>query len=250
MKILIVNDDSIHADGIAVLARAAMEFGQVYVVAPSAQCSAMSQKVTLREGLTVEKVEDYPVAVLAAYKVGGTPVDCVKVGLGYLLEDMPDLVLSGMNHGYNVGYDIGYSGTLGAAFEAARCGIPAIAFSMAVKAPAEAAYPYIGDILRELLAAPREPGLVWNVNFPRLDIGAPRGICRDCPVAPVGLYRERYVERTLPDGRVELEVQGIPTEDELIPAGTDGDVVRRGYIAISRLSCSHQTVPSRELTNA
>lgn len=249
MKILIVNDDSIHADGIGVLARSAMEFGQVSVVAPSIQCSAMSQKVTLRERLTVEKVEDFPVDVQAAYKVDGTPVDCVKVALGYVLEEMPDLVLSGINHGYNVGFDIGYSGTLGAAFEAARSGIPAIAFSMAAKAPAEAAQSYIGDILRELLASPREPGLVWNVNFPRLDLGAPRGICRNCPVAPVGLYRERYVETVLSDGRVELQVLGVPTEDARVPVDTDADAVRRGYIAISRLHCSHQTLSCPEITN-
>ena len=131
MKILIVNDDSISAPGIAMLAKTAAQVGEVWVVAPAQECSAMSQKLTLRELLTVEKVEEFPVKVAGAYKVGGTPVDCVKVALTYILKEMPDVVLSGINNGYNAGYDISYSGTLGAAFEAARNGIPAIAFSVA-----------------------------------------------------------------------------------------------------------------------
>ena len=129
MKILIVNDDSISAPGIAVLAKAAAQIGEVTVVAPAEQCSALSQKLTLRETLSVERVKDFPVDVKAAWKVGGTPVDCVKVALDYILKEKPDLVLSGINNGYNVGFDIAYSGTLGAAFEAVRNGIPAMAFS-------------------------------------------------------------------------------------------------------------------------
>ena len=129
MKILIVNDDSIHAPGIAVLAKAAMSLGEVWVVAPSHQCSAMSQKVTIRGSLTVERVNDFPVPVKAAYQVSGTPADCVKAALLQLLDEKPDFVFSGINDGYNVGYDIAYSGTLGAAFEATMSGIPAIAFS-------------------------------------------------------------------------------------------------------------------------
>ena len=75
MKILVVNDDSINASGIALLAKAAMKFGEVTVVAPAQQCSAMSQKLTIRGELRVEKAEDFPVPVKAAYKVDGTPVD-------------------------------------------------------------------------------------------------------------------------------------------------------------------------------
>lgn len=120
MQILVVNDDSIAAPGISLLAKAAAELGEVTVVAPAHQCSAMSQKLTLREVLAVEKVEDFSVNVQGAYRLDGTPVDCVKVALDYILEDRPDYVFSGINNGYNVGFDIAYSGTLGAAFEAAR----------------------------------------------------------------------------------------------------------------------------------
>ena len=130
MKILISNDDSIHAPGIALLAKVAMEFGEVTVMAPAQQCSAMSQRLTVFNDLKLEKVEDFPVPVHAAYKVDGTPADCVKVALHYVLEEKPDYVFSGINDGYNVGYDISYSGTLGAAFEAVKNGVPAIAFPL------------------------------------------------------------------------------------------------------------------------
>ena len=73
MKILVVNDDSIHAPGIAVLAKAAMELGEVTVVAPANQCSAMAHKISIHDSMKVEKVEDFPVPVKAAYKVEGTP---------------------------------------------------------------------------------------------------------------------------------------------------------------------------------
>ena len=131
MRILIVNDDSIHAQGIRKLAKAASCLGETWVVAPEEQCSAMSQKLTLREQLTVRKVEDFPVEVAGAWAVGGTPVDCVKVALSYILKEKPDLIFSGINNGYNAGFDIAYSGTLGAAFEGARNGIRSVAFSTA-----------------------------------------------------------------------------------------------------------------------
>ena len=124
MKILVVNDDSIHAPGIALLAKAAMELGEVTVVAPAHQCSAMSQKITIRGDMRVDQVADFPVPVKAAYMVDGTPADCVKIAMQYLLEERPDYVFSGINDGYNAGFDIAYSGTLGAAFEAVMNGVP------------------------------------------------------------------------------------------------------------------------------
>lgn len=238
MKILIVNDDSIHAPGIAMLAKAAVELGDVYVVAPAQQCSALSQKLTLREPLTVEKVEDFPVPVRSAYQVGGTPVDCVKVALDYILEEKPDYVLSGINNGYNVGFDIAYSGTLGAAFEGARSGIPAIALSIAGDNHLDSAEPYLVPILRELTESQLEPFTVWNVNFPRMNNGH-QGILRDRPVAPVSLFREKYIEVEQPDGEIVLHNKGIPTPNDRIPEGTDAAAVRMGYIAISKVKCSY-----------
>lgn len=235
MHILIVNDDSISAPGIALLAKAAAHFGKITVVAPADQCSAMSQKLTLRESLRVEQVEDFPVSVKAAWKVSGTPVDCVKVALDYILKEKPDYVLSGINNGYNAGFDIAYSGTLGAAFEAVRNGIPAMAFSVAGDKHLEASAPYLPEIIRELLTETLEPGEVWNVNFPPLARQPVMGILRDRTVAPTSMFREQYIETRQSDGSVLLSCQGYHTPDEAIPAGTDAEAVRKGCISIGKV---------------
>lgn len=235
MKILVVNDDSISAPGIEVLAKAAARFGETTVVAPEFQCSALSQKLTLRETLRVKQVRDFPVPVRAAWQVDGTPVDCVKVAVDYILKEKPDLVLSGINNGYNVGFDIAYSGTLGAAFEAARHGVPAMAFSVASQAHLPATEKYLPDILRELLESPLDRGEVWNVNFPALNKAPVRGVLRNRPVAQVGMFTEKYIETIDPDGCVALVCRGIPTTDDAIGAGTDAEAVRQGYISIGKV---------------
>lgn len=232
MNILIVNDDSITAPGIALLARVASQFGRVTVVAPARECSAMSQKLTLRESMVLEKVSDFPVAVERAYRLDGTPVDCVKVALECVLEEKPDYVFSGINNGYNVGYDIAYSGTLGAAFEARRCGIPAIAFSIASNNHLPAAEPYLTDIIRELLCHPPAEDSVWNVNFPALGTKPFAGILWGREVAATSLFRERYLREERTDGSQILTCKGIPTPDDAIAEGTDAKAVRSGYISI------------------
>ena len=225
MKILIVNDDSIDAPGIAVLARAAAQLGDVWVAAPAEQCSALSQKLTLRELIPVEAEKDFPVRVRSAWRIGGTPVDCVKVALEYLMEEKPDVVLSGINNGFNAGQDIAYSGTLGAAFEAERLGIPAIAFSVAGDKYLDAIEPHLLPLLQELTAKRAEPGSVWNVNFPAVKETKPlRGILRDRSVCPVSMYREQYVPVRQADGKTWLECRGTPTPDSMIPAGCLFDV--------------------------
>lgn len=235
MKILVVNDDSIHAPGIELLARAAAELGEVWVVAPAHQCSAMSQKLTIHGELTVEKVENFPVPVKGAYSVDGTPVDCVKVALHYLLKEKPDYVFSGINDGYNAGFDIAYSGTLGAAFEAVRSGIPAMAFSNGGRAPLTIAEQYLTPIIKELLEAGLGRGEVWNVNFPKAAPDALKGILRNRTIAPMQLYREIYVEQRWPDGRLSLRVQGEPVSArEGLPQGSDMEALRMGYISIGK----------------
>ena len=238
MKILIVNDDSIHAPGIRVLARAAAELGRIWVAAPAEQCCALTQKLTLRERISLEEVSDFPAPVERAWSIGGTPVDCVKVALEYLLEEKPDLVLSGINNGYNAGQDIAYSGTLGAAFEAQRHGIAAIALSGAADKYLPEMEMHLLPILRELIERPAEPGCVWNVNFPAMKESKPlRGILRDRAVCPVSMYQERYVPVGQEDGRLWLECRGIPTPDDRIPEGTDAAAVRAGYISIGQVGC-------------
>jgi 5'-nucleotidase len=237
MKILIVNDDSIDAPGIVVLARAAAELGEVWVAAPAEQCSAMSQKLTLRELIRVEQVPDFPAPVRGAWRIGGTPVDCVKVAMEYLMENKPDLVLSGINNGFNAGQDIAYSGTLGAAFEAVRHNIPAIAISAAGDKYLPEAEKHLLPILRELAEQQADPGSVWNVNFPVMKEGRPlRGILRDRLVCPVSMYQERYLPVLHEEDSVVLECRGIPTPDAMIPEGTDAAAVRAGYISIGQVA--------------
>jgi len=235
MKILVVNDDSVSAPGIAILARAAAQFGEVTVVAPSEQCSALSQKITLRETMILKKRDAFPAPVREAWELSGTPVDCVKVSLCRILREKPDLVLSGINNGYNAGFDIAYSATLGAAFEASRSGIPAIAFSIAGDKHLSAVEPYLTDVLRELLTVHPGEGCVWNVNFPPLASKPFRGILRDRTVAQVSMYQGEYLEERLPDGSSVLTCHGIPTPDEKIEAGSDAAAVRAGYISIGRV---------------
>ena len=238
MKFLIVNDDSIDAPGIQVLARAAAELGDVWVAAPAEQCSALSQKLTLRELISVEEVLDFPAPVRGAWRIDGTPVDCVKVALEYLLEEKPDVILSGINNGFNAGQDIAYSGTLGAAFEAQRHRIPAIAFSAAADKYLGEMEPHLVPILRELTAKQPEPGSVWNVNFPTVKAERPlRGILRDRLVCPVSMYQERYVPVRNEEGKTWLECRGIPTPGEMIPEGSDAAAVRAGYISIGQVGC-------------
>ena len=235
MNILIVNDDSIHAPGIAMLAKAASRLGDVYVVAPSEQCSAMSQKLTLRETIRVSKVSDFPAPVKAAWEVGGTPVDCVKVALYHLLPVKPDIVLSGINNGYNVGFDMAYSGTLGAAFETARNFIPAIAFSAPGDAYLQVVEPWLMPVLEELVGKKLAEGEVWNVNFPTMERHPFPGILRDRIPAGSSLYTEQYLQTLQPDGSVMLTCKGIPVSDEKLAPGTDGDAVRKGYISIGKV---------------
>ena len=235
MKILISNDDSIHAPGIALLAKVAMEFGEVIVVAPAQQCSAMSQRLTVFNDLKLEKVEDFPVPVHAAYKVDGTPADCVKVALHYVLEEKPDYVFSGINDGYNVGYDISYSGTLGAAFEAVKNGVPAIAFSAAKNDWLGVAEAHLASIIRELLEAGQEPGEVWNVNFPARIPEDVVEILRDRTIAPVSMYQEEYVGNEQEDGSVLLGVKVKLVSNDLLPEGSDAHAVRSGCISIGKV---------------
>jgi 5'-nucleotidase len=127
MRILVTNDDGYLAGGIQTLARAAAQLGDVIVVAPDREQSATSHSLTLHYPLRVRATAE------GVQVVDGTPTDCVMLAIGELLDDRPDFVLSGVNHGANLGDDVLYSGTVAAAMEATILGIPAIALSYAGK---------------------------------------------------------------------------------------------------------------------
>lgn len=125
MHIMVTNDDGIHAPGILALASALRALGEVTVVAPDRERSAVGHALTLNSPLRVFELRD------GFYAVDGTPTDCVNMGIHSLLPFRPDLVVSGINHGANLGDDVTYSGTVAAAIEATLMGIPAIAVSLA-----------------------------------------------------------------------------------------------------------------------
>lgn len=165
--ILISNDDGIAAPGIHRLVECAVEFGDVVVVAPEGARSGQSSAITVNSPLHIHEHEVYRGARM--YSVDGTPVDCVKLGLHALVDRRPTLMLSGINHGSNSGNSVVYSGTMGAAFEAAMAGIPAVGFSLlhhSLKADFTECIPYVKDVIAKSLANPLPANVCLNINFP------------------------------------------------------------------------------------
>lgn len=187
MHILITNDDGVHAPGILSLAAALRRRHQVTVVAPDRERSAASHALTLSHPLTVKEVTRGEVPGLTLYSVNGTPVDCVRIGLGPLTDVPVDLVAAGINNGSNLGADISYSGTVHAALEGAVCGVPSMAFSLRV-APGDqktdlegrfdAAAARAAALVDCLPLGLLREGCIYNVNFPaRGSAQAPLRVC-------------------------------------------------------------------------
>ncbi len=162
MNILITNDDGFFAKGLALLAEEASAFGKVTVVAPHTNCSGASSSLTIDNPLRYRKMDN------GFYSVEGTPTDCTHVALHHILNDKPDLILSGINHGANLGDDVLYSGTVAAALEARYFHCQAFAFSLASFACDyfETAREVVKTLLMHYAANPKQPGSVINVNIP------------------------------------------------------------------------------------
>ena len=124
MTILVTNDDGVHSEGLRALADALRPIGELIVVAPMQEASAIGHALTLRRPLRLETIGP------GVYGVDGTPTDCVNIGVSIVLGRLPDLVVSGINKGWNLGDDITYSGTVSGAFEGALLGVPAVAVSL------------------------------------------------------------------------------------------------------------------------
>lgn len=233
MRILVVNDDGIEAEGIRRLARAAQTFGEVWVVAPKHQCSAMSSRITLRGEIEVRK-ETFPVEGVNAYSVAGTPADCVKIALAELMTEKPDIVFSGINHGFNAGIDIQYSGTVGAAMEALLSGIPAIAFSSEIHGSPEVVEEYLIPIAEELLKQPLPANEIWNVNFPGCARSKLKGIRWGCTPAQTPFYRDHFQRVREEENGFVLSAAGIPVTTPFAE-GTDAYAIQNGYISIGTI---------------
>jgi 5'-nucleotidase len=231
MRILITNDDGIQSEGIVRLARAAKEFGEVWVVAPESQRSAASHSITLHNTIDIYPCEDFPIDDVHAYYCSGTPGDCVRVGGLNVMPQRPEVVLSGINYGYNVASDIQYSATAGAAFEAAFQGYHAIALSEGANDCHEVTDKYLKQVLDDLLKQPLEPGMIHNVNFPGCSLGDCKGILVDRKVSRGMFYRDTYdVVEKLDEGGVRYSVNGHYNEE--CEEGTDFKAIIDGYVSV------------------
>ena len=239
MKILVVNDDSIHAPGIALLAKAAMELGEVTVVAPAHQCSAMSQKITIRGDMRVDQVADFPVPVKAAYMVDGTPADCVKIAMQYLLVERPDYVFSGINDGYNAGFDIAVFRHAGRGLRGGHERRSGHGLFQHHERPSAYCRKVSGKYHAGADGSRAGTGRGVEREFPG---GRPRKAERHSERThrrPLQFYSEDYRKTILPDGAVALTGQGSPlTEGDAVPAGTDVEAVLKGYISIGKVKCA------------
>lgn len=162
-RVLLTNDDGIHAEGLKALATALADFATISIVAPSREQSGTAQSLTLRQPIICNQTGE------REWAIDGTPADCVIVAMHKLLPEKPDLVISGINHGANLGENAYYSGTVGAAREAALHHVPAVAMSLASKAP-EASFEPAGRVARRAAELILKEGLpdqvLLNVNVP------------------------------------------------------------------------------------
>lgn len=230
MRILVSNDDGIFSPGIKALGLAMRALGEVYVVAPDVEQSAVGHGITVRRPLRFKHTQSAGFGEIPAYRVDGTPADCVVLGVHLL--GRPDLLVSGINIGVNLGLDLTHSGTVAAALEGTSLGIPSIAFSLDT-AGEELDFTHAAlwaERLARLVAAKGlPPGVLLNVNFPA---GAPKGVL----VTRLSTHRweDRVVERLDPEGRPYYWIAGTPVGEE--EEGTDLWAVRRGYISVTPVS--------------
>ena len=175
LKILVTNDDGFLARGLWDLARALSEVGEVCIVAPDREQSAVGSSVTLHNPLRVKKIRS-PINDVKSYLVEGTPGDCVILALGHLLDTKIDMVFSGINEGSNLGDDVLLSGTVGAALHGYLKGVPSVAISVgALKEVHFDAASRLAVVLAPLIAD-LPAGVFLNINLPNLPLEQIKGI--------------------------------------------------------------------------
>ena len=228
-RVLVTNDDGIHAPGLKVLEHAAHEIArEVWTVAPEVNNSGAGHSLTIKRPLRCHEVSE------RRHAVDGTPTDCVLLALQWLLPGPVDLVLSGVNRGGNLGEDVTYSGTVAAAMEATLLDVPAIALSQCFRgghpvkwACAERHTPMV---VRELRRAGWPKGVLMNVNFPDRVANAVHGL----KVVRQGRAKlgDHIIERIDPRGEPYVWIGGLKHDDGP-DESTDRGAVRGGWIAVT-----------------
>jgi 5'-nucleotidase len=173
--ILVTNDDGVHSPGLISIVDVMKNLGDVYVVAPDRERSAVSHALTMHRPLKVEELREH------VYQINGTPTDCVAVGVNKILPERPAFVVSGINRGANLGDDITYSGTVSAAIESTIMGIPAFAVSLAAQKQTrslrfETASKVTLEIGKYILDNSLPYDTLLNVNVPRVEAAGIKGI--------------------------------------------------------------------------
>lgn len=247
MRILVTNDDGIHARGLGIAETIARRFtDDVWVVAPSEEQSGAGHSLTLTRPLRLRKHDE------RRFSVTGTPTDAVMMALLEVLDTPPDLILSGINRGANLGEDVTYSGTVSAAMEGALAGVRSIALSQVYAREAagenvsfEAAEAWGERAIRPLLDTPFAPGMLVNVNFPALAADAVKGI----RVVSQGIRdygRASMVRHTDPRGfpYYWLHFGGVVSTRG---HNSDLEAIADGYVAVTPLHLDlthHETLAS------
>ncbi len=229
--ILVTNDDGMFAPGIKALVEVMSELGEVIVVAPDSPQSAKGHAITISEPLRIHRVSVFD--DIEAYECSGTPVDCVKLAKHVVLKGrVPDLCVSGINHGSNAAVNILYSGTMSAAMEASIEGINSIGFSLldySFEADFEPSKKYVREICSFALKHGLGPNRLLNVNLPKLPASEIRGI-RICRQAEAR-WTEEFVEATDPRGEKYYWLTGkFITQD--YGADTDIHALQKGYVSV------------------
>ena len=232
MRILITNDDGILAPGILALYKAVADLGHVDVVAPADSQSAVGHAISVLKPLAVQRV--HVADTFHGWSVAGRPADCVKLAMVELLDQMPDVVLSGINAGANTGVNVLYSGTVAGALEAVLYEVPALAFSLELSD--ELDFERAGRVARAMLdrfLAVRPPAnTCLNINIPAGGRPWPHGV-RCGPQAPVS-WEEHYKKQPDDQGHMIYWLDGRLPEDGVDP-NSDLAAVRDGYVSITPL---------------
>jgi 5'-nucleotidase len=235
MRILLTNDDGVYAPGIRALYKELQQIGDVTVVAPADEQSAVGHSITLLTPLITQEILDENQKPMG-WAVEGRPADCVKLALLELVKDPPDLIVSGLNAGSNAGINVLYSGTVAAAVEGAFFQITSIAVSLVTNKPQPPNFPkaaaHARNVIEQIIRHPLSRGSLFNVNIPNPDKTPIQGIrvVRQ-NVAP---YTEQYDRRTDPRGRTYFWIGadfGCPDPHP----DTDETALRDGYITITPL---------------
>ena len=228
MRILLSNDDGYLAEGLCALAAALRDYAELFVVAPDRNRSAASNSLTLEIPLRAHTMDN------GFIKVDGTPTDCVHLAITGLLEQEPDMVIAGINHGANLGDDVLYSGTVAAATEGRFLGLPAIAISLASPNPRhfDTAGAVALTLLKQMLKQPLPRDTILNVNVPDLPIEQLKGY------QATRLGSRHKAEPVLksfdPRGRSIYWV-GPPGAEQDAGQGTDFYAISQGFVSVTPL---------------